>query len=284
MRKSMPSAAQVRGWKITPAPQGEPPAPPAAPADPMHGYTLADIDAIARQALRMDRWNGGDTDERYAAIWHAIAEDLLVAETAPSRRSLLTTGIFAADSHVKAEMRHLGRDQLHIGRSAPGYERYWTTCPSPSPENRVVERTALYQVLPLLTKRQREALTALAVYEDYTNAATSIGSTYMTFCSLIVQARSRFYKAWHQGETAPKRPWRKDTRQRSSVDSAGKARLTASEVEVLRARYTAGETLSAVAADAGVPVSTLSALLRGTRSPAPDRRCGQVVGDSGYAP
>jgi hypothetical protein len=277
MRRNVPSTAQVRGWKITAPSTSEIVAIPACDDQPdrgpltvRHGYTLADINGIAIQALRMDRWNGGDTDERYAAIWHAIAEDILSAETAPGRQSLLTTGIHAADRHVHAEMRHAGRDPVNIGRTIPGYERYWSATPTPSPETRVVERTALYQVLPLLTQRQREALMALAVHEDYSAAAQAIGSTYKTYCTLIIQARVRIYRAWHQGETAPTKPWRKDIRESRPLDTRGKARLTVSEVEALRTRYVAGEKLRAVATDAGVPVSTLSALLRGTRTPAPD--------------
>lgn len=270
MRKQVPSVAQVRGWKIT-APATMPQVPTdTTVAEPMHGYTLAAIDDAARSVLRIDRWYAGDTDERYAAIWHAITEHLLVADEPPTRRELLNIGQHAANRYVHSEMHHHGRDATNTGQAMPGFERYWATSPSPSPEPLIVDRLALRQVLPLLTERQTQALMALAAYEDYSVAAAVIGSTYNTYCTLIRQARERIFKAWHQGETAPKNAWRTDVRHVRRLDSAGKARLTISEVETLRARYMAGEKLRAVAADAGVPVSTLSALLRGTRTPAPD--------------
>ena len=52
---------------------------------------------------------------------------------------------------------------------------------------------------------------------------------------------------------------------------AGKDRLTVSQVESVRDRYTAGEaTLTAMAAEYGVSGPTLSALVRGRHKPAPD--------------
>jgi len=268
MRKNVPSAAQIRGWKITPAPQGEPPAPPQAPTDPMHGYTLADLDGIARQVLRMDRWRSGDADERYAAVWHAIAEDLLAAETRPSRQGLLTTGLRASDRHMQDELRHHGRDREagNTGQSRPHFERYWYTGPPSFPESRIVEGIALWQVMPLLTPAQHQALTALALHEGYIAAAEATGRTYDTLYTLIKQARQRIYTAWHEGETAPKRPWRKDARAGQSTVAAttGQPRLTVSELDNLRVRHLAGETVTAIAASVGMPRQTLSALLRGT--------------------
>lgn len=238
----------------------------------MHGYTLAGLDELTRAVLYLDRWySASGADERYAAVWHAIAEELLTSAEPPHRQQLISAGVRASDQHVKTEMRHAGFDRAQNRTRIAGYERYWMATPSPSPESKVVERLAVHQVLPLLTARQYQALMALAVYEDYEAAARSIGSTYKTFTSLIKQGRRRVYAAWHQGETPPRRAWRVDRRAPMLAGFQGNGRrLTVSEVEALRERYTAGEKLRAVASDAGVPVSTLSALLRGTRKPAPD--------------
>lgn len=271
MRKNIPSSAQVRGWAITPPVVDVTPAPEVI--DPMHGYTLADLDGIARQVLRMDRWNGGDADERYATVWHAIAEDLLTAKARPSRQGLLSTGLLASDRHVQDEMRHHGRDRDHgnTGKIRPHFERYWYAGPPSFPEGRIVEDIALRQVLPLLTPAQYQALTALALHEGYTAAAEATGKTYDTHYTLIKQARQRIYAAWHQDETPPKRPWRKDTRRGQSTVAAatGRPRLTVAELDDLRVRRLAGETIIAIAESVGMPRQTLGALLRGTYAAAP---------------
>lgn len=273
-RSKVPSAAQVRGWRIAPptAAEVDPVAP--EPTDPMRGYTLADLDGIALQALHMDRWSSGDSDERYAAIWHAIAEDLLTAKSRPTRQGLLTVGISASDRHMQDELRHHGRarENGNTGNARPHFERYWYSTPVPSPENGVIEKAALRQVLPLLTSSQYQVLMALALHENYATAAQAIGKTYDTFNSLTLKARRRIYAAWHEGETPPSRPWRKDTRRGQSITAAatGRPRLTAFELDELRARHHAGETIAAIAESAGVPRQTLSGLLRGTYAPAPD--------------
>jgi hypothetical protein len=247
-------------------------APAASVEDPMHGFTLEDLNGLTAAVLRMDRWRAADATDRYEAVWHALAEHLCVSASAPTRREMITVGIRASDRHVTNEMHHLGRvyDPSGGTREMPGFTRFWGAHHAPSPERRVVEGLAVEQIMPRLTPRQRQALQALAVHGDYQTAAAAIGSEYKTFNSILKQGRRRFYACWHQGETPPKSPWRKDRRVSAPTDSAGKRRLTVSEVESLRARYTAGVRLWQVAEDAGIPVSTLSALLRGTRKPAPD--------------
>ncbi|WP_018386409.1 helix-turn-helix transcriptional regulator [Wenjunlia vitaminophila] len=254
---------------------------PAGQRQPMHGYTLTDLHHLTQTVLRLDRWHTAtDVTDRYDAVWHALAEHLCTADEAPTRRALISVGIRASDRHVHGEMRHRGWSADHPGHgshTAPGYQRFWFAAHTPSPEDGVVDRIALAQVWPLLTPRQQQALTALAAYGTYQAAAHAIGASPRTFTSIVAGARRRFYRWWHQGETAPTRPWRKDKRISAPTDSSGKPRLTVSQVEVLRDRVQGGERLRAVAADAGVPVSTLSALLRGTRRPAPDPAGGEAA-------
>ena len=95
MRYNPPSKAKVRRWTVPNAVQGadDPAADTQTPActGPMHGYSLDAINHLAKSALRMDRWNkGGDVDERYAAIWHALAEHLRA--TAPEHRPARPVG------------------------------------------------------------------------------------------------------------------------------------------------------------------------------------------------
>jgi hypothetical protein len=237
----------------------------------MHGYTLEALDDITRHALHLNRWYGGDVEERHAAVWHGIVEHVLTATRQPTRRELIGVGLHAADLHVRSEMHHHGLSSDHFGQSMPAYERYWGRGPSPSPEPRIVERHALAQIWPSLTRAQQQALSALAATEDYERAAEACDVAIGTLRVQISSGRRRFLALWHEGET-PSRQWRTDRRvhARSGVDVRGFRRLTSSELEEIRARYEDGQTLTSLAAGAGIHKSTLSALLSGRTRPALD--------------
>lgn len=273
MRRNVPSTAQVRSWKIMP------PAAPRMqeriedkPREPMHGYTLAGLDDITKLALHLDRWHrGGDTRDRYDAAWHAVVEHILTVEAPPTRSELVGVAIHASDLHVRSEMHHHGLSVDHIGEEMPAFGRYWGSAPTPSPEARVVERQALAQIWSSLTPGQQRALSALAATEDYDRAAAACGIGTNTLRVQISSGRRRFLALWHEGET-PSRQWRMDRRihARSGIDVRGFRRLTASELEEIRDRYQDGQTLTSMAAEAGIHKSTLSALLAGRTRPAPD--------------
>ncbi len=242
---------------------------------PMHGYSAAAIDDVARHAIALDRWRSGDVEERTAVARFAIVEHLCTAEEPVTRRELIGVGLRAADRYVVREMHHHGWDIDNVaagGGAMAGYQRYWQAGPGASPERGVVERAALAQIWPQLTPRQRQALEALRDAGDYAQAAASLGVTDGTFRVLISSARRRFLLWWHEGET-PSKTWRTD-RHLYSRDGMcrGKRQLTVSEVERLRDRYQdeEGPTLTVLAAEVGVHKSTLSALLRGRTRPAPD--------------
>jgi hypothetical protein len=268
------AGADVGSFSLQPKADPPPVDQPAEQDGIRWGWTLRDIDHLTQTVLRHDRWNtASDVTDRYDAIWHAIAEHLCTTTTAPTWGDLRTIGLRASDRHVNEEMRHHGWTDGNAAAgsySAPGFNRYWMPTHAPSPEQRVVERHAMGQVLPLLTPRQRQALEALALHGTYQAAALAISSTPTTFDKLVNGGRRRFYTWWHEGETPPKRPWRKDKRVSAPLDTRGKTRLTVSQVEALRDRYLSGERLRAIAADTGIARTTLSQLLRGDRTPAPD--------------
>jgi len=240
---------------------------------PLHGYTAADIDNLARKTLAVDRWHAGDIEERRAAVRFAIVEYLCTAGEQPTPRDLVTVGLRASDRHVTRELHHHGWDidDLSAGAGAMvGFQRYWQASPSGSPERRIVEREALNQIWSQLTPRQQQALNTLAAAGDYAAAATALGIADGTFRVLISQARRRYLTWWHEGEQ-PSRTWRTD-RHSYSRDGLwrGRRRLTVSEVNQLRARFHEGEKLAALASEAAVHKSTLSSLLSGRTKPAPD--------------
>lgn len=191
-----------------------------------HGYTLTDLHQLARLAVHTAGSMASNWHDRYDTAWSAIAELLYSADHWPPRHSLVRAGQLAIYAAVDEERQTHGYyrrktdGRLHGAASSPAFRMYWwDLCgarPAPSPENRVVERWTLAQVLPSLTPAQREAITALAVHDDYRAAADALGMGYATFKSHIARGRNRFLAWWHEGET-PSRVWGTDRRVGSYV-------------------------------------------------------------------
>lgn len=189
-------------------------APPTArqPRDPMHGYTLRDIDQITRTAIqRRSAYSACDTDERYAAGWHAAVELLCTSTEPPTRHDLIRAAWDSADHETRrtAEHRGVGRSRGDGSRSDGATVKFWAywNHTTPSPEAVIIERTALSQIWPRLTPGQQTVLQALAAHDDYDLAAAALGMTRATFYQAIHKARGRFLALWLEGET-PRRGWR----------------------------------------------------------------------------
>ncbi|MFF7476614.1 hypothetical protein [Streptomyces sp. NPDC008092] len=91
-----------------------------------HGYTLRDLDALARSVVMNNRtwWPAGDRDDLHAAAWHGIVEHLCTVDEQPARRDLLEAGRQALHDDVRDTMRHRGarRDSSNNGQK---YAMYW---------------------------------------------------------------------------------------------------------------------------------------------------------------
>ena len=198
--------------------------------DLRHGYTLADLHRLARLAVHTAGTMAGDWHERYDLAHGAIAEALYAAPHWPQRHTLVRAGqlaIYAAvDEHRQAYgyYRRKTDGGVHGIGSSPAWRAYWWDLLSltavQSPETRVVERTALTQILPTLTPTQRDAITALAVYDDYQTAANALGMSYATFKSHVARGRNRFLAGWHEGEK-PSRTWGTDRRVNNQGERVG---------------------------------------------------------------
>jgi hypothetical protein len=211
------------GWVTTTAPAPEPvdtTPPPRAINELRHGYTLANLDQLTRLAVGRCGPMASDYCDRRDIVWSAIAEALYSATTPPHPSDLIRAGQRALWDSVTANLRHDGYAGHQVG-SGPGsgraFQVFWAehAVPTPSPEGRIVEHLALAQIMPLLTPRQRDVITALAAHGDYQVAADAIGLTRNAFVAIASDARSRFRAWWHEGE-APSGHWRRDIRRSST--------------------------------------------------------------------
>lgn len=192
--------------------------------DVRHGYTLADLDRMARAAVQMAWPRAMDYRERYETAWSAIAEYLCASDEEMAERELKLVGCNAVNRLAQDHGRHWGLDRNSAGagfESARNFLRYWELSrrATGSPENGVVERLALAQIWPHLSDIHRVVLTAMAVHADNVIAAESVGKTYTTFNTHLKNARRQFLAHWHEGEI-PSRIWGKADRRRSERRTA----------------------------------------------------------------
>lgn len=218
--------------------------PAAEPAPPPHGgirygYTMRDLDALARSVVSNNRtwWPAGDRDDLHAAAWHGIVEHLYTADHPPRRTELMEAGRVALAADVKATMRHRG-DRRDTRNNGARYAMYWEWAGRavPSPEAGIVDRLALEQILPALTAGQRAAIEALAAAGDYDQAARLVGSA-TGLKSQLMKGRRRFRELWHEGEV-PSAHWGCDRRAGSTRGTVGKGE---SAVANLRRRQRAAQ-------------------------------------------
>lgn len=172
-----------------------------------HGYTLADLEGLARGAATANRWHVSDFVIRYEAAWDAITEHLLTAEDRPEPHDLARIGKGAVS-------RGLVKDHCHtygyadrnltagIG-SAPKFAAYWTRPPHTPMDEAVCERVALPQVLAGLTARSRSVLLALAATEDFELAAAALGMPRKRLTSYLSLARREWNALWFAPDPPP---------------------------------------------------------------------------------
>lgn len=174
----------------------------------LHGYTMGDIDRIARTAV-VNRYSGGrrsstDADELFEAAWGAIVELLCSSETAPAGQDLYVAGVRGVTA-VRGEInRHRGvdlRDPWSGTYAARGFLRYWIDPWPGSPvEDAVVDRLAVLQVMAGLNLRERDHLLLLALHDGDVAAAASMSGC-VSYRALVTAARHAAQALWHDGET-----------------------------------------------------------------------------------
>jgi len=184
-----------------------------------HGYTLADLQRVARAATLGTRSMLGDFADRYAEAYGAMVEYLYSTDEPMPEVMLYRAaqdGLHAQaakDRSYRGIARHEGGGTSEPC-TAPRFAIYWSDLhrSTPSPEDRIVERLALQQILPTLAPRQRQAVGALAAFGDYRSAAAALGGIADTaYRQALASGRKRFMALWHEGES-PSRIWAADRR------------------------------------------------------------------------
>jgi hypothetical protein len=189
-----------------------------------HGFTVAQLDHVARKATFASRWLFLPLAERIDIARFAITEHLLTCTETPAFWDLVNLGERAIGAHAEAEGRYRGvylaQNGKPMGAGMPRYWRYWLSAAQPtrSPEDPIVEAQALAQIWPRPSRPHQRVLLALAEYDDYTLAAKALGRTHHGFVSTMSTARQQFLRLWHEHET-PSRFWGRDRRNRDATNA-----------------------------------------------------------------
>jgi hypothetical protein len=196
-----------------------------------HGYSLADIDRLARIAAT--HAFGGrilDPGDRYHAAWTAIVERLCTSDEQVDGRTLAIVGMHAVSAAAQTHRHTWGMGQAGGSDGGVGgrrrFQSYWDMRQvTPSPEDSVVDRIALRQIWPRLSRTDQRALYAHVIHHgDHHEAAASLGWTFETYRTYLKKARAAYRALWHEHET-PSRTWsRAGGGQRTAMESLASRR------------------------------------------------------------
>lgn len=190
---------------------------PAGDLPIRHGYRIDDVRKLAVRAAASHYTSRVlPHDERVDVAWYAIVEHLYTAEQYPSPTHLGHIAQVAISRATQNGDHHAGIDRRN-NRTMPRFAAYWSQRVTGSPEEGIVERLALAQVLQLVSAGEAEALVALATLDTQAAAADALGLTMRGLQSRLARGRQVIYAAWFEGEVPPAR--RRDRRVGSYSES-----------------------------------------------------------------
>jgi hypothetical protein len=173
------------------------------------GYTLAQVESMARSAAVSARTNPGESmADRIDDAWSAIVERLY-ADPEPIPAPMLVwegrKALYRADRSRLSQYGCAERDIFNGLGSAPNFRTYWYH-PATSFEHQIVEHRTLAQIWPKLSDQARTVLVAFAIYGSHQAAADALNMPASSFRTYVSWARRDFLKLWHAGET-PSKVW-----------------------------------------------------------------------------
>jgi hypothetical protein len=188
-----------------------------------HGYTLRDVNGIARSAVVTAGYATSNFADRYDEAWSAIVEALYAADAAPGRQELWYAGLDAVHAAIRDDRRHYGAptfDRNAELASAPGFVRYWSNLVTHDFSPALIERYAAFQIWPQLAGHHQRVLLTIAAAGAVAETARLLDVTPSAAQQRIDRARAAFRQLWHEHET-PSRQWRKTYADRSAETLKG---------------------------------------------------------------
>ena len=172
-----------------------------------HGYTLADIDTLARMAMRRSiGWSLLDATGRYQACYDGVVDLLFTAEEAPTERDLIESG-WSSLARAYKQVRHdRGLTDNPAQPHGPRFAAYWIGQEGKTTHgDATVERLAVHQVVDSLPQEHRDVLAAMAAYGNRGDAAHGLALATGTFSAQLRRARAVALRLWFDHEVPPPR-------------------------------------------------------------------------------
>lgn len=180
----------------------------------VYGYTMGEIDRIARAAIRRHSAlyrTFVDSRDRDNIAWDAVVERLYTwpyTATPPVFFDLYTAAWDALNRASNAQNHHYGIPIT--GAQAPNFTKFWISArrnegPSDFTE-RLCETIALPSALAVLSVDEYDAIVTLAAFNGANAAAAqALGWKYGTFTTRTDAARKAIREVWFEGETPVQR-------------------------------------------------------------------------------
>lgn len=176
----------------------------AQTAEVRWGYTMDDIDRIARRVYERTRNNFHfDYSDHYSAAWYGIVECLFESVQQPTLHDLVQAGTKRVGDEARANISFYGYRADMPGKQGPRFVTYWRRGGHADFADRIAEREALPQVLAVLNTTLYEAIVTLAAFDSVAEAARALGISDKAFEHRIRRARTLLIDAWFAPEHPP---------------------------------------------------------------------------------
>lgn len=176
----------------------------AQTAEVRWGYTMDDIDRLARRVYNRTRSNYlFDQSDRYSAAWFGIVESLFESVEQPTPWNLIEAGTKRVTEESNLNRNFYGYRADMPDKQAPRFVTYWRRGGQSDFTDRIAEREALPKVLAVLNTTLYEAIITLAAFGNMKEAARALGISDKAFEHRIKRARTALIEAWFAPEHPP---------------------------------------------------------------------------------
>ncbi len=176
----------------------------AQTAEVRWGYTMDDIDRLARRVYNRTRSNYlFDQSDRYSAAWFGIVEHLFESVELPTPADLIQAGTRRVGDESRLNQSFYGYRADMPNKEAPRFVTYWRRGGQSDFTDRIAEREALPKVLAVLNTTLYEAIVTLAAFDNMSDAARALGISDKAFEHRIKRARAALISAWFAPEHPP---------------------------------------------------------------------------------